>query len=122
MLKEKVNDIEIWYDESIDIKKAKLIINNNYSLFLKELDNNLIISLVPREEDVLYIYDLDEYMYNTYERIFNSEKIKEAYQSLNLENAYLLFLTRNLLNGNTKLINVNDAVSDDNFNDIFVIA
>ena len=119
MLKDKVNDIEIWYDEGINIEKAKLIINNNYEMFLKELDKNLVISLIPTNENVLYIENLDEYMYNGFGHFFDSEKIKKAYQDLSLENIYLLFLTRNICNGNARLINVNNAVSNENFNYIF---
>ena len=121
MLKEKVNDIEIWYDESIDIRKAKLMISNNYSLFLKQLEGDFIISLVPTNEDVLYIPDLDLFLNNTFMYIYNNEKIRSAYQSLCLENAYLLFLTRNFFDGNTRLINVNNAVSDESFNEVFGI-
>ena len=78
MLKYKVNDIEIWYDESIDIEKAKLMISNNYTLFLKELEDDLVISLLPTDEDVLYIPDLDLFLNNTFAYIYNNEKIKSS--------------------------------------------
>lgn len=69
MLQTKIKDIEIVYDESklSQIDYIKNVIENNYSLFLRILNENKMISLVPTDsEDIMYCSNFDKNFNNTY--------------------------------------------------------
>lgn len=120
MLKTKIGNLEIWYDDSIDIKRVSSLIKNNYFLFCEEAKDCMIISFVPTDEEVTYINDIDDYLNEAYALIYHSKKIYESYTNAHLENIYFFHLIKkDLKNGENWLFELDKRFDEEAWDKMF---
>ncbi len=122
MVKEKINDIEIIYDEgSNEIEKFKIILKNNYALIKKKIGDIKVISFIKCEDEkVLYLEKLLDYINNIIKEFLENDNIILSFENTSLEEMYINFLTRKLdVKEDKRIININPYISNEFFYQLF---
>ena len=122
MVKERINDIEVIYDESSnEIEEFKIILKNNYALIKKKIGDIRVISFIKcNDEKVLYLEKPIEFVNNIIKGFLDNGDIILSFENTSLEEMYLNFLTRKLnVKEDKRIIEINPYISNEFFYQLF---
>lgn len=122
MVKERINDIEIIYNEdNHETEEFKMILKNNYALIKKKIGDIKTISFVEcDDENILYLEKPLDFVNNIIKEFLDNNIIISSFENTSLEEMYINFLTRKLnVKEDKRIIEINPYISNEFFYQLF---
>ena len=122
MVKERINDIEVIYDEdNNEIEEFKIILKNNNALIKKKLGDIRVISFIKLDdEEILYLEKPIEFVNDIVKGFLDNNDIISSFENTSLEEMYINFLTRKLnVKEDKRIMEINPYISNEFFYQLF---